>query len=328
MSRRAGDRHEAALPVARTMEGQHVPVLYQETIEFLISAGGGIFVDCTVGGGGHAEGLLDAAGPDARLLGLDADPDDLATARERLSRFGERAVLVNANFSGLAEVAEREGFVPADGVLFDLGLSSIQLESSSRGFSFQRQGPLDMRFDPRQPVSAADIVNRASEAELRRILYEFGNERFAPRIARAIARRRAAGRIETSKELADLIVGLLGPRREGVHSATKTFQALRIAVNSELDVLREALPRALSILRKGGRMAVISFHSLEDRIVKEFMRHEAATCVCPPGLPVCVCGKQATVRIVTRKPVVPGPEEISRNPRSRSAKLRVAERIV
>jgi 16S rRNA (cytosine1402-N4)-methyltransferase len=311
-----------------TMAGQHTPVLYLETIESLQPRDGAVYIDCTVGGGGHAAALLDAAGPHARLLGLDADPDDLAVARERLAGFGERVRLVNANFRQLAEVAGVAGFVPADGVLFDLGMSSIQLERSLRGFSFQRDAPLDMRFDPRQPTTAADIVNNAGEAELRRMLYEFGNERNAPRLARAIVKRRGTRRIETTKDLSDVVVGVLGPRREGMHSATKTFQALRIAVNEELESLREALPQALGILSKGGRLAVISFHSLEDRIVKEFTRYEASTCICPPGLPICVCGKKATLRLVHRKPVTPGPEELRLNPRARSAKLRIAEKII
>lgn len=262
------------------------------------------------------------------MLGIDADPDDLAVAGETLARFGERAVLVNANFSDLAKVAGDAGFAPADGVLFDLGMSSMQLDRPGRGFSFQREAPLDMRFDPRQPVTAADIVNGASEAELRKMLYEFGNERNAPRVARAIVNNRAVRRIETTQDLSELIVKVLGPRRDGIHSATKTFQALRIAVNQELESLREALPQALGILREGGRLAVISFHSLEDRIVKEFMRTEASSCICPPGLPVCVCGKRATVRLVHRKVVIPGAEELKLNPRARSAKLRVAEKII
>lgn len=310
------------------MDDQHIPVLYAETIESLSPRDGAAYVDCTVGGGGHATGLLRAAGPSARLLGLDADPDDLEVARTRLAEFGDRVRLENANFSRLGEVAKEAGFVPADGVLFDLGLSSIQLDRSSRGFSFQRDAPLDMRFDPRQGITAADIVNGESEAELRRILYEFGNERYAPRIAREIVRRRATRRIETTADLVDLLVKLLGPKRDGIHPATRSFQALRIAVNRELESLREALPQALSALRRGGRLVVISFHSLEDRIVKEFMRYEASSCICPPGLPVCVCGKQATLRLVHRKPLMVGEEELSRNPRARSARLRVAEKIV
>lgn len=311
-----------------TAEDRHIPVLYREAIEALRPRDGARYVDGTVGAGGHAAGLLEAAGPHARLLGLDADPDALAIAREVLAPFGDRVQLVNVNFRFLADTAREVGFVPADGVLFDLGMSSMQLERSPRGFSFRREEPLDMRFDPRQPVTAADIVNGASEAELRRILYEYGEESRAAAIARAIVRRRATRRLETTTDLVEVVVGVTGPHRGGIHPATKTFQALRIAVNQELASLREALPQALEILGRGGRLAVISFHSLEDRIVKEFMRHEASQCVCPPGLPVCVCGKQPTLRLVSRKPIVPGPEEVQRNPRARSAKLRVAEKIV
>ncbi len=306
----------------------HIPVLFRETIEALKPRDGARYVDCTVGAGGHAVGIMEAAGHSTRLLGLDADPDALAIARERLARFGDRVTLANTNFRRLAEVAAEAGFVPVQGVLMDLGISSMQLDRSPRGFSFQREEPLDMRFDPRQSVTAADIINTASEADLRRILYEYGEESYGAAIARAIVRRRTSRPIETTADLAALVVGVMGPRRGGKHSATKTFQALRIAVNQELESLRETLPQALEILDKGGRLAVISFHSLEDRIVKEFMRHEASECECPPGLPVCVCGKQASVRLITRKPVVAGPEELGRNPRARSAKLRVAEKII
>ena len=306
----------------------HVPVLYREVLDALRPRDYGLYVDGTVGAGGHAAGILEAAGPNARLLGLDADPDALAVATRMLARFGDRVVLVNENFRHLADVARAKGFVPADGVLLDLGVSSMQLDQSKRGFSFRADAPLDMRFDPRQNVTAADIVNSASESELRKILYEFGEERAAPRIARAIVRRRETKRIESTAELAEIVAKAVGARRGGINPATKTFQALRIAVNRELENLREALPQAVEILAKGGRLAVIAFHSLEDRIVKEFMRYEASSCVCPPGLPVCVCGKQPTLKIVNKKPIVPGPEELSRNPRARSAKLRVAEKIV
>jgi len=259
---------------------------------------------------------------------LDADPDALAIARERLARFGGRVRLINTNFRTLAETARENGFVPADGVLFDLGMSSMQLERSPRGFSFQRDQPLDMRFDPRQRLTAADIVNSASEVELRRMLHEYGEESRAAAIARAIVRRRSTSRIETTKQLAETVAGAIGQYRGGKHPATKTFQALRIAVNEEMQSLREALPQALEILAKGGRLAVISFHSLEDRIVKEFMRYEASQCICPPGLPVCVCGKQPTIKLVSKKPIVPSAREVELNPRARSAKLRVAEKIV
>jgi 16S rRNA (cytosine1402-N4)-methyltransferase len=272
-------------------------------------------------------GILEAAGPGARLLGLDADAGALELARKRLAPFGDQVALVNSNFADLAKVAREHGFEQVDGVVMDLGISSMQLDLFERGFSFQREAPLDMRFDPKQSVTAADIVNDAGEGELRRILYEYGEERNAPRIARAIVTRRATKRIETTADLAESIRRVVGPHRGGLNPLTRTFQALRIAVNRELDVLRESLPQVVEVLATGGRMAVISFHSLEDRIVKEFTRRESALCICPPGLPVCVCGHQPTLRLVNRKPISPSEEETRRNPRARSAKLRVAEKI-
>ncbi len=310
------------------MQEAHIPVLFREVIDSLRPRAGGRYIDGTVGAGGHAVGVLEAAGPEAMLLGLDADPDALAIAAQILAPYAEQVRLVNENFSHLAEVAKGMGFMEVDGVLLDIGVSSMQLDASMRGFSFRTEAPLDMRFDPRQPVTAADIVNGASEAELRKMLFEYGEERAASRIARAIVRRRSVRRVETTADLASIVEKAMGFRKGGIHPATRTFQALRIAVNRELDSLREALPQALGLLCKGGRLAVISFHSLEDRIVKDFMRGEASSCICPPGLPICVCGKQPTVKLVYKKPVTAGLEELHRNPRSRSAKLRVAERII
>ncbi len=310
------------------MQEAHIPVLFKEVIDSLCPRTGGRYIDGTVGAGGHAAGILEAAGPEATLLGLDADPDALAIASRLLAPYGERVRLVNENFRHLAEVAKDTGFVSVDGVLLDIGVSSMQLDVSKRGFSFRTDAPLDMRFDPRQTVSAADIVNGANEAELRKMLFEYGEERAASRIARAIVRRRSIRRVETTADLASIVEKAMGSKRSSIHPATRTFQALRIAVNRELDSLREALPQALELLAKGGRLAVISFHSLEDRIVKEFMRREASSCICPPGLPICVCGKQPTLRIVYKKPVTASPEELQRNPRARSSKLRVAEKIV
>jgi 16S rRNA (cytosine1402-N4)-methyltransferase len=309
------------------MEVRHIPVLFRETIDALRPTEGGRYIDCTLGAGGHAEAILDASGARSQLLGMDADPEALAVARERLARFGDRVTLVNSNFRHLADVAAEVGFVPADGVLMDLGMSSMQLDRWTRGFSFQREAPLDMRFDPRQQVTAADIVNGATEAELKKMLYEYGEESHGGAIARAIVRRRATKPIETTTDLAGVVGGVLGYHRDGKHPATKTFQALRIAVNEELDSLRDALPQALQLLAEGGRLAVISFHSLEDRIVKEFMRREESQCICPPGLPVCVCGKKATIRLVQRRAIMPSEEEMATNPRARSARLRVAEKI-
>jgi 16S rRNA (cytosine1402-N4)-methyltransferase len=290
----------------------------------LLVTGPGDYIDATVGLGGHAEQILDAAGPESRLLGLDLDPRALAVAAQRLGRFGPRARLVRANFADLAEVAAREGFVPARGVLFDLGVGSHQLAAAAAGFSFQLSGPLDMRYDPDAPVTAADLVNKLSEAELAEIIRRYGEEPRARRIAREIVRARP---ITTTDELARVVARAVGPARGRIHPATRTFMALRIAVNRELENLSRGLEGAVKVLGRGGRIAVISFHSLEDRIVKEFFRRESRDCICPPGLPVCVCGHRAILREVTRRPVTPDAAEVETNPRARSAKLRVAEKV-
>ncbi len=304
---------------------RHVPVLLNEVLHYLQPRPGGTYIDATVGGGGHAEAILEASAPDGRLLGLDADPDALGRSHRRLHRFGRRVVLVQAHFDQLENIAHREGFVPADGILMDLGVSSDQLEDASRGFSFLKPGPLDMRMDPSLSHTAADLVNTLDEAELAHLIRRYGEEPHARRIARAIVRARP---IYTTTELADLIARVVPRRpRQRLHPATRTFQALRIAINDELGALERALPQALRVLRPGGRLVVISFHSLEDRIVKHFFRREAQDCICPPRQPVCTCGHKAQVRILTRKPVTPGPEEIDRNPRSRSAKLRAVEKL-
>ena len=309
----------------------HVPVLYDAVLTHLALGPGDDVIDGTLGGGGHAAGLLQAIAPDGRLLGLDRDPEALARARERLAPFGGRAVLVHSSFRDLASVAYRHHFLPADGVLLDLGLSSYQLSAPERGFSFMQDGPLDMRFDPGQGLSAADLVNELPTAELADILYRYGEERQSRRIARAIV---AARPLETTRELAEVIARAVGGsgarqgrRRGRIHSATRSFQALRIAVNDELGALEAVLPQAVELLRSGGRMVVISFHSLEDRMVKQFLRHQARDCVCPPQQPVCTCQHQATLRLVTRRPVRPDETEVAHNPRARSARLRVAEKL-
>ncbi len=304
---------------------RHVPVLLNEVLHYLQPRPGGTYIDATVGGGGHAEAILEASAPDGRLLGLDADPDALGRSHRRLHRFGRRVVLVQAYFDQLENIAHREGFVPADGVLMDLGVSSDQLEDAARGFSFLKPGPLDMRMDPSLPRTAADLINTLDEGDLAYLIRRYGEEPHARRIARAIVRARP---IYTTTELADLVARVVPRRpRQRLHPATRTFQALRIAVNDELGALERALPQALRVLRPGGRLVVISFHSLEDRIVKQFFRREAQDCICPPRQPVCTCGHKAQVRILTRKPVTPSPEEIERNPRSRSAKLRAVEKL-
>ena len=303
--------------------GGHVPVLYDQVLVWLQPHSGGWYIDATLGAGGHAKGILLASRPDGRLLGLDADPDALLHASKVLEPFGDRVTLRVANFRQLGAVAGALDIREVDGILMDLGLSSRQLDEAERGFSFAQDGPLDMRMDRSRRESAADLVNTLSEAELSGILWQYGEERHSRRIARAIV---AARPLVTTGQLADLVARTVG-RREKIHPATRTFQALRIAVNEELEALSEALPEARDLLRPGGRLAVIAFHSLEDRLVKEFYRQEARACICPPELPVCVCQHQATLRVLTSKPVRPSAEETVRNPRSRSARLRVAERL-
>jgi 16S rRNA (cytosine1402-N4)-methyltransferase len=302
---------------------EHIPVLYDQVLAGLQVRPGGTYVDATVGGGGHATGILDASAPDGRLLGLDADPEAAAFAREALRPFGERAIVHHANFRDLENVAVSLGFAQVDGLLMDLGFSSRQMANPQRGFSFSQDGPLDMRMDPSHGPSAADLVNSLPEAELADLLWRYGEERHSRRIARAIV---AARPLATTGQLASLVARLIG-HREKIHPATRTFQALRIAVNDELDALAQALPQARDLLRPRGRLAVISFHSLEDRLAKQFYQRETRDCICPPETPVCVCGHRATLRIITRKPLRPDEAEIARNPRSRSAKLRIAERL-
>jgi 16S rRNA (cytosine1402-N4)-methyltransferase len=312
---------------AQSVPEGHVPVLYEAVLAHLALGPGSLVIDGTLGGAGHASGLLQATAPNGRLLGLDRDPEAIARARERLAPFGRRAVLVQSSFAELDAVARRHDFAPADGVLLDLGLSSYQLAAPERGFSFVKDGPLDMRFDPSQGPTAADLVHQLSVEELADILYRYGEEKQSRRIARAIAEARP---IETTGQLAEVIARAAGGsrRRTGrIHPATQSFQALRIAVNDELGALEAVLPQAVSSLRPGGRVAVISFHSLEDRMVKRFFRRQAQDCVCPPPQPVCTCQHEATLRVITRKPLRADEAEVARNPCARSARLRVAERL-
>jgi 16S rRNA (cytosine1402-N4)-methyltransferase len=310
---------------------EHTPVLYDEVLAGLQVRSGGKYIDATVGAAGHASGILRASAPDGQLLGLDADPAAITFAQEVLRPYGSRVIARVANFRRLKEVAGDCGFDRVDGILLDLGLSSRQLADAGRGFAFSRSGPLDMRLDPRQEQSAADLVNRLPESELADLLWRYGEERQARRIARAII---AARPLATTDQLADLVARTVGQgaqaRRQGrerIHAATRTFQALRIAVNEELDALAWALPQARDLLCTGGRLVIISFHSLEDRLVKRFYQQEAQDCLCPPDAPMCTCQHRATVRLITRKPIRPTPEEVARNPRSRSARLRIAERL-
>ena len=299
----------------------HEPVLYKEIIHALRPRSGGFYVDCTVGAGGHAFGILAACEPEGLLLGLDVDPAALDLARSRLAPFGERAILRRRSYAELAAVLAELEWGKVDGIVLDLGVSSMQVDRAERGFSFNKEAPLDMRFDPTQERTAAELVNELPEKDLADLLYRYGEERQSRRIARAIAANRP---IRTTLELAALIARTIGGGK--IHPATRSFQALRIATNRELDNLEAVLPQAVAALRPEGRLAVIAFHSLEDRIVKQFFRRESKDCICPPDRPVCTCGHTASIVEVTRKPVQTGDDEVRSNPRARSARLRVAER--
>jgi len=281
-------------------------------------------VDGTVGAGGHAYGILLSSQPDGLLLGLDVDPQALALARERLAEFNGRAKLFHASYTTLLGQLAALNWERVDGILLDLGLSSMQLDTQSRGFSFQSEAPLDMRFNPDQETSAAQLVNSLEESALADILYRYGEEHRSRQVAKAIVNARP---IKTTTQLAQVVSKVTGGGKSGIHPATRTFQALRIAVNGELEALEEVLPQTLEALKPTGRLAVISFHSLEDRMVKQFMRRESRDCICPPSQPVCTCGHKATLRVITKKPIRPQEAEIRSNPRSRSARLRIAERI-
>ena len=302
----------------------HLPVLLADVISGLAPHPGGLTIDGTLGLGGHAEAILDASAPDGRLLGFDRDGDALARAGERLARLGDRLVTAHASYAEMSRLAPPLGFAAVDGILLDLGLSSLQLDDPARGFAFRYDAPLDMRFDPSSGLTAADLVNSLPEDELADLIYEYGEERHSRRVARAIVRGRP---VTTTNRLAEIVAASIpGGRREKIHPATRTFQALRIAVNDELRELERGLPQALDLLKPGGRLAVISFHSLEDRLVKHWMKRESTDCLCPPEQLVCTCGHVAALRLVTRKPVEASAQESGANPRARSAKLRIAEK--
>jgi 16S rRNA (cytosine1402-N4)-methyltransferase len=308
---------------------RHVSVMPGEVLELLAPRPGGIYLDGTLGGGGHARLILEASSPDGRLVGLDRDPAALAAAAARLADFGERVTLCRGSFAGLDEQLAGLGIDLVDGILLDLGVSSHQLDTPERGFSFRENGPLDMRMDPAQPESAADLLASHDAEELKRIFREYGEERWAGRIAREIVRSRAETPLHTTRQLAELVCRSVpgGHVPQRIHPATRVFQALRIAVNGELTALATGLTAALSHLRPGGRLAVISFHSLEDRLVKQQFRAAASACSCPPRLPVCVCGRKPAVKILTSRGVRPGEAEIVANPRARSAVLRAIEKL-
>ncbi|MFC2066041.1 16S rRNA (cytosine(1402)-N(4))-methyltransferase RsmH [Chloroflexota bacterium] len=304
---------------------RHVPVLPEETIRALGVQLGGRYIDCTLGGGGHAAAILEHSSPGGQLLGIDAASEAIEVAGERLKDYSDSILLVNENFVNLQAVCIKYDFFPVNGILFDLGLSSLQLNGSGRGFSFKHDAPLDMRLSTSQEVTAADIVNTSSEAELASIIRAYGEEGYSHQIARRIVKERP---VETTLQLTRMIEQVIGRRRGRIHPATRTFQALRIAVNRELEYLEAALKQAVDLLGFGGRLVVISYHSLEDRIVKQFMQREAKDCICPPSVPTCVCEHKAHLRLVNKRVITPSMPEMQLNPRSRSAKLRAAERVI
>ena len=298
--------------------------MVEEILTALQARPRGLYIDCTVGEGGHCLAILDAA-PEARLLGIDLDAQALKVASQRLKGHLENVTLVQESFSHLDTVASGNGFVPADGMIFDLGLSSLHVETRGRGFSFRQEARLDMRFDQRQEITAYQVVNEYSEHSLSDILFRLGEEPRARRVARAMVRSRP---IETTTQLADVVARAIGrPARGRIHPATRAFQAIRMTVNQELDNLRQGLEHALETLASGGRLVAISYHSLEDRMVKRILRREASECICVPGTPECVCGHTATIREINRRVIKPTAAEVQANPRSRSARMRVAERL-
>ena len=319
------------------MPTQHIPVLLKEVVEYLQPAAGQHFIDGTLGGGGHAKSILEATSPNGNLLAIDLDATALTLAKKNLEAFAGRVTFVQDSFAKLKQIYnEQFSLHKVNGILLDLGLSSIELADTDRGFSFQIEAPLDMRFDRRQSLTAAEIVNTWPSNTLTKIFQEYGQERLASEVTKQIITQRQKQKIKNTTELVAAILLVyrkkLGSKKEvpwigGAHPATKVFQALRIAVNDELEQLRQALPQAIEIMQPGGRLAVISFHSLEDRIVKQYLKKESQDCICPPELPVCQCGHKAVIKIITKKPIVPSSQEIEINPRSRSAKLRIAQKL-
>lgn len=310
------------LPLAE-MTAVHQPVLYHEIIHALDPRNGGLYLDCTVGAGGHARGVLEACAPNGRLIGLDVDPQAIEVARKCLAPYGQRVLLIQASYIHLEEILQENNCSAVDGIVLDLGASSMQFSTPARGFSFKVDGPLDMRFDPTLPTTASDLVNELSQNQLADLIFRYGEERNSRRIARAIVESRP---LYTTKQLSD-VIETVSARRRSMHPATLTFQALRIVVNDELTSIQKVLPQALNALKSGARFAVIAFHSLEDRIVKKYFIRESQDCLCPSRQPICTCEHSASVRMITRHPITPGESEIKMNPRSRSAKLRIVEKI-
>ena len=310
------------------MEFKHKSVLLEETIDGLRVKPDGTYVDGTLGGAGHAQEVCRRLSAKGRFIGIDQDQDAIIAASERLAPY-KQATIIRSNYCYMVQELAARGIYKVDGILLDLGVSSYQLDNEERGFTYRVDAPLDMRMDESAALTAREVVNTYSYEELRRILFEYGEERYAPQIAAAIVRSREKKPIETTLELADIIREAMPPaaRREKQHPAKRSFQAIRIAVNGELDALPPMLEAAVSHLNTGGRLAVISFHSLEDRIIKKTLQELATGCICPPEFPVCVCGRKPKLKLVSRKPIVSGEEELAHNPRARSAKLRVAEKV-
>ncbi|TFG89719.1 MAG: 16S rRNA (cytosine(1402)-N(4))-methyltransferase RsmH [Syntrophobacterales bacterium] len=306
----------------------HESVMCKEVLASLGCRPGGVYVDGTVGGGGHARAILEQTAPDGLLIGIDRDSDALRASEKKLQSFGRRKILVKGNFADIGKLLTNLNIEKVDGILLDLGVSSHQLDAGDRGFSFSSDGPLDMRMDQDSRYSACDLVNLSSENELRKIIKAYGEEPMAGRITRAILTKRAAVPIRTTRELADVIYHAVPAayRQRRIHPATRTFQAIRIAVNDELSNLRTAILNGADMLKRGGRFSIISFHSLEDRIVKEAFRAAQKGCTCPPDLPVCNCKGEPKLNVITKRPVYPGTDEVDSNPRARSARLRTAER--
>jgi 16S rRNA (cytosine1402-N4)-methyltransferase len=309
----------------REPQEQHRSVLYHEIIRLINPKSPGRYIDATVGAGGHAWGILSASEPEGRLLGLDLDPQALSLASQRLAEFPGRFSLVQASYTTLNAQMHRIGWDNVQGIVLDLGVSSMQLDTPERGFSFLKDGPLDMRFSPNQPTTAADLVNLLPERDLANLIWQFGEDRNSRRIARAIVQNRP---FSTTRTLAQALEKTAGRSKDRLHPATRTFQALRIAVNQELSAVSEVLPIAVDALASGGRLAVISFHSLEDRLVKQYFRKESRDCICPPEQPICTCGHKASIIEITRRPISPVESEMQSNPRARSAHLRVAEKLI
>lgn len=304
----------------------HIPVLYKETLETLVTDKDGIYLDCTLGGGGHTEGLLKATSEKGRVISIDQDQQAIDFAKERLKKYGNRWQVFKNNFENLDMVVYMAGVDKVDGILMDIGVSSTQLDDPERGFSYRYDTRLDMRMNKSNPLSAYEVVNEYEEEKLAKIIYEYGEERYSRKIARIICGRRQEKPIETTGDLVEIIKKAY-PSRAEKHPAKKTFQAIRIEVNRELEVLEKAITKALGALKPGGRLAIITFHSLEDRIVKNMFKELATGCKCPPDLPICVCNEKPKVKLVTRKPIIPGEEELKYNNRAHSSKLRVIEKI-